>query len=184
MELDRNWFLQPLRHAGMCFLAGALACLLVTAPSLGQVETREEGQEPKVRVYKGERTYTLSAGPGWIIGYPDTSPFYFHEWNSSLFYPFFAPWGISWSAMRGAFSPYSGPGATRSSTGRVYLQELPPETAVSVDGSYAGLAGDLGSLILDPGTYLLKLAITPEEVFELSVFVSAGRSVRVTPNRD
>ena len=74
-------------------------------------------------------------------------------------------------------------------SGSLFLLLLQPVSArgrggaVFVDGGYAGTVGKLKSLHLRPGTYSIELRGASATPYTERVYVAAGKTVRLNPNR-
>jgi hypothetical protein len=83
-----------------------------------------------------------------------------------------------------AWSPYYHPayftGYARSDDkGEVKLAGAPRDAEVFLDGAYAGTAGDLRSMWLDPGAYNLVVKSQNTPAFERRIYVLTGKTLKI-----
>lgn len=118
----------------------------------------------KTRVKLGPVTvggfYSHLSGPGYY-GYP------YYSRYSYPYAPFYHP----------GFFPGFGPAADK---GEVKLQAEPKTAEVFLDGAYAGVAGDLKSMWLDPGAYNLTVKAEQRAPFAQRIYVLTGKTLRIT----
>jgi hypothetical protein len=79
--------------------------------------------------------------------------------------------------------PYPGGVYGADNTGTVKFETDAKDAAVYVDGGYAGTVGKLKSLHLRPGTYNIELRHPGRTNYTEKVYVAAGKTVKVNPDR-
>lgn len=152
------------RVAGLVFFTALFFPALLAA--------QETQAAPKTRVKLG----TVSAGAGYarfsgpgFFSYP-----YFYR-------PFY--WDPYWSWFYGLppFHPgYFSGFYYAAEKGEVRLQAEPKTAQVYLDGAYAGNAGDLKSMWLDPGAYSLSLTAPQRAPFEQRIYVLTGKTLKIS----
>jgi hypothetical protein len=78
-----------------------------------------------------------------------------------------------------AYGSYGSGFAYDSGKGQVKLTAEPKTAEVYLDGAYAGLAGKLKSLWLQPGAYDLTLAAPDRAEFHQRIYVLSGKTVKI-----
>ena len=119
--------------------------------------------------------YSHLSGPIYPYSYPFPyyAPYGFYpgDWvTASLWYPLWTP------------SPFYGPGyfAYNNGRGEVRLTTDPKDARVYIDGGYAGIAGKLKNLWLDPGAYDLTVSAPGRQDFRERLYVLSGKSLKIT----
>lgn len=64
--------------------------------------------------------------------------------------------------------------------GQLKLRDVAPDAAVYLDGGYAGPAGKLKSMWIEPGTHELRIAHVGQ-AFEEKIYVLTGKTMTVNP---
>ena len=115
------------------------------------------------------------------VGYSHFSgPYYPHYpgyWGP--FYPGYYP---AWSAWDPFLYPYASPMAynqPHADKGEVHLKDVAPQSEVYVDGAYAGLAKDLRTMWLAPGTYNLEVRGASSAPVQKKIYVLTGKKLDV-----
>jgi hypothetical protein len=62
--------------------------------------------------------------------------------------------------------------------GTLKLKALSKQAEVYVDGAYAGVVKDLGSMWLEPGAYDLEIREN-SDIFHKRIYVLSGKTVRI-----
>ena len=87
----------------------------------------------------------------------------------------------------GGYDPWWGPypygGYYAPATGTIKFDTDNKDTAVYIDGGYAGTVGKLKNLSVRPGSYEVELRPTSTPPFTQKVYVAAGKTVHVNPNQ-
>jgi hypothetical protein len=110
--------------------------------------------------------YSYFSGGGW--GYP--------YWAGG-FFPYYSPWYYSPFFAPGYFTNFSAvPGY-----GELKLKFVPKESVVFLDGAYAGPAGKLKSMWLEPGVYELAVQ-NGSQTLSQKVYVLSGKTLSVSPD--
>ncbi len=99
--------------------------------------------------------YSHFSGPSCCYG-----PYYYDS--------FYDPW----------YSPfwYREPSATK---GTVRLQKVEKTSEVYINQAYAGVAGDLKTIYLDPGAYDLEIRPTGKAPVQKRVYVLSGKTLKL-----
>jgi hypothetical protein len=124
-------------------------------------------------------SYSHFSGPyyypyAYPFGYPPFG-FYPGDWvTASFWYPIASPY------------PFYAPDSFRYGDGRgeIRLTTEPKEAKVFIDGGYAGPAGKLKTLWLDPGAYDLTVSAAGREDFHQRLYVLSGESLKITAKLD
>jgi PEGA domain len=124
-------------------------------------------------------SYSHFSGPyyypyAYPFGYPPFG-FYPGDWvTASFWYPIASPY------------PFYAPDSFRYGDGRgeIRLTAEPKEAKVFIDGGYAGPAGKLKTLWLDPGAYDLTVSAAGREDFHQRLYVLSGKSLKITAKLD
>jgi hypothetical protein len=164
-------------------LIALLACgACVAAPGSDQKtditkpDTEVVTPKPKTHVRLAGVTvgasYTHYSGPYYGYPYWAGLPYYSPFW--SFYSPFYYP--ISYPMFHPGFvNGYTqGPGM-----GEVKLRAESPRTEVYLDGAYAGTAGDLKSMWLEPGKYNLELKADGRTAFSRNIYILSGKSLKI-----
>jgi PEGA domain len=122
---------------------------------------------------------TVSVGAGYTyISSPFFDPFFpFGFFGPGVFYPAY---------FYGPYDPFYGsylPGlAYGDDKGKVELAVLPKSADVYLDGAYAGPAGNLKKIWLNPGAYDLTVSTPGGAPFHERIYVLSGKSLKITHN--
>lgn len=118
-------------------------------------------------------------GPMWwgpySYGYMPAAwgPGYWRPWGPAWWDPF---WYNGW-AHPGFWNGFAyGPG-----TGEVKLNSAPKEAMVYLDGAFAGTAGKLKNISLEPGAYTLELRDDQGRSWEKRIYVLTGKTLALKP---
>src|SRR5687767_5033733 len=125
---------------------GKLSTLILAACAVTTLWADDD--KPRRRVRLG--AVTVGAGYGYGGYYPGFRGFYAPF--GGFYSPWYDPFLMSW--MHPGY--YSGFG-WGPSMGEVKLKAVPTDAGVFLDGAYAGEAGKLKSMWLDPGVYNLEV---------------------------
>jgi PEGA domain len=122
---------------------------------------------------------TVNVGAGYsYISTPFIDPFYP--------YGFFGPGLVYPAYLYAPYDPYYGsylPGlAYGDDKGKVELAVLPKSADVYVNGAYAGSAGNLKKIWLNPGAYDLTVSVPGGTEFHERVYVLSGKSLKIKRN--
>jgi hypothetical protein len=101
--------------------------------------------------------------------YPPFSPYYGYS------YGLWWPYDPFWTAP---YIGYPSPLVPRAETGKVILQNAEKDAKVYINGAYAGIAGDLRSLHLQPGVYELEVR-APQSKFQERIYVLSGKTMKL-----
>lgn len=130
---------------------------------------------PKVRLagFAVGAGYTRLGGPG-LFGYP-----YGWGYGPGLYagsFGGYGPWG--WG------DPFYGPLPAASfydaSLGKLKLRELDSSASIYLDGGYAGTAGKLKTMWIEPGTHELRIT-EGDRTFEERIYVLTGKTMTLNP---
>ncbi|MBV9480035.1 MAG: hypothetical protein JO249_04675 [Acidobacteria bacterium] len=115
----------------------------------------------------------------WHLRLGTVTAGYFQGPGFYPYYPFYlmAPWDPFWGMYYPAYAPNV---AYSSGKGEVKLTAATKEAKVFVDGAYAGNAGRLKHIWLDPGAYDLAVAIPGRAIFEQRIYVLSGKTLKIT----
>jgi hypothetical protein len=102
------------------------------------------------------------AGWGWGFG-PYWSPAWAWGWGWGPYYP--AYWGYFDTQQRG----------------RVEIKTDRKDATVMINGAYAGTAGELKSIWLEPGAYDFEISVPNAKPFTTHVYVLAGKTLKLRP---
>lgn len=155
---------------------------------------KDEGgkqDEASDREKDGSKTHvrlgTITVGAGYVR-YPSTPFFYpygFYPYGfypatpffgSAFFYdPFYGPFGYA------PYYPYAPNYFYAQGKGeiKIRMNAKAKETAVYIDGAYAGNAEKLKSIWLAPGPYNLSLKARDGRTFEQRIYVLSGKTLKV-----
>jgi hypothetical protein len=91
------------------------------------------------------------------------------------------PVGFGWYYGPGWYGPYWGPGYVPvPSTGNVKIDTPMKDASVYIDGGYAGVAGKLKKIPLQPGTYNVELrGPDGRTLYQQQVQVIAGKTTEI-----
>lgn len=118
---------------------------------------------------------TVGAGYTHFSG-PYYYPAYYHPWFGS---PYYAPFYYSYAPF--FYHPFYGSGFARGpNMGEIKLQTVQKSAEVYLDGAYAGTAGDLKTMWLEPGAYNLEVRADGAS-FQRRVYVLSGKTLRIQP---
>lgn len=141
------------------------AFLAVCAAFMGA----DDGQSGNVRVSQPSRIRLagISVGAGYSR-YPGY--FGYRPWQFDPFY-----YGLYASYYPGFFSGFNrGP-----NMGEIRLHSGSPKAEVYLDGAYAGEAGRLKDIWLEPGAYNLEVRSGSRTPFSRRVYVLSGKTLRI-----
>ena len=85
-------------------------------------------------------------------------------------------WGFGWGYDPGYWGYYD-----TAREGRVQIKTNRKDAVVNINGAYAGTAGDLKSIWLEPGTYDFDIRVSGAEPFNTRIYVLAGKTVKLRP---
>ncbi len=100
-------------------------------------------------------------------------------YGPAFYGPAFGPWGYY------GYDPFfygAYPMITHPNAGQVKLDTKVKDAEVFIDGSLAGMVGDLKSLWLYQGSYNLEVRSPGREPFTARIFVVNGKTVHVHPD--
>ena len=136
--------------AGTVFLVSALA---------------GDNEKPRVRLGGITAGYGYASGPAWY-GY---GPGFYRPWWG-LYDPFWSSSFLHSGLYRGF--------AQGPNMGEIKL-DAPKDASVYLDGGFAGTAGKLKSMWLEPGIYELQLQTPGGEEYRRKLYVLSGKTLRV-----
>jgi hypothetical protein len=147
--------------ARIALLSGIVASLALAADS----------SAPKQR-----RTHVRLAGVSVSAGYA----------SGPVFYPWaFGPFGYGWWPAAYYWDPWYMPylpgysGFARGpGMGEVKLETEAKDAQVYINGAYAGIAGDLKHMWLDPGAYNLEVK-SGDLSFSKRIYVLSGKTMKI-----
>jgi hypothetical protein len=125
-------------------------------------------------------TVTLGAA---YIHYPDS--FFFGPFYPYGIYPYAYPHGLAYSSFfyDPLYAPFYSPiwsgFAYSAGKGEVKLAAEPKTAEVYLDGAYAGLAGGLKSMWLEPGAHDLIVTNSEGATFQRRIYVLSGKSLSI-----
>jgi len=87
----------------------------------------------------------------------------------------------------GFYGPYWGPGyygyyAPLNNAGTVKIESKTTDAEVFINGSYAGTVKNNKTMHLTQGKYTIEIRHAGETTFSESVFVTAGKTLHITPS--
>jgi hypothetical protein len=130
------------------------------------------GKGSRLRVRLGG--ISVGAGYSHFSGYsPYGYPYLYRPYWGAFGDPF---WNYGWGGWLhpGYYGGFrQGPGM-----GLVKVKAPSKQAEVYVDGAYAGLAKDLGSMWLEPGAYDLEVR-EDSDIFHKRIYVLSGKTVRI-----
>ena len=95
--------------------------------------------------------------------------------------PGFGPY--SWYGPYGWYGPYPyGPYFGTPNAGQVKLDTHVKDAGVYIDGNFAGRAGDLKTMTLRPGNYLIEVREPGQPPFTENIHVLAGKTLKLHPD--
>ena len=169
-------------RSGLLF--GLCACGIVPAAQQGPARhgsaaqaTAKSGESSRQRPVEAVRRTRLRHGGltvgGGYIHRAGGYPYYGYPYSWGYYDPFFPAF-----YHPGYFGGYvRGPGM-----GQVKLNTADKLAEVYLNDGYAGTAGDLKSIWLEPGAYNLELRDAEGLSFRRRIYVLSGKTVRVTPS--
>lgn len=135
-----------------------------------------DDSKPKTKIRLG----AISVGAGYAH---HSGPYYGYP-----YYPYYRPawmpwlWDAYWTPayMHPFYHPAYYTGFARGADkGEVRLVAEPKHAEVYLDGAYAGTAGDLRSMWLNPGAYNLEVRAAGREKFEKRIYVLTGKTLKL-----
>jgi hypothetical protein len=117
---------------------------------------------------------SVGAGYSHFSGYsPYGYPYLYRPYWGAFGDPF---WNYGWG---GRLHPgYYGGFRQGPGMGTLKLKALSKQAEVYVDGAYAGVVKDLGSMWLEPGAYDLEIRES-SDIFHKRIYVLSGKTVRI-----
>lgn len=158
-----------------------LSVLLLTAtlaPATAVAQDSSKRRFPRVRLggimVNAGYTHWSGGGPWWPGYYGFASPYY-----ASMGYGWAGPmgplWGSPWLWGGGVYPGFWYGYGFSDGRGEIKLNSAPKDAEVYIDGAFAGTAGRLKSMWLDPGIYQLEVG----ENYRKKVYVLGGKSLRL-----
>jgi hypothetical protein len=96
--------------------------------------------------------------------------------------PVYRPWGYWHDPFFYSYGPYYGPyGTYHGNLGEVKLDTKVKNAEVFVDGAYAGTAGKLKSMWLQPGAHDLEVRAPEGGRFAQRIYVLTGKTIHLRP---
>ena len=133
------------------------------------------------------RLGTVSVGASYVH-FPDNvfagPAFWSYSFYPYSFYPYsfgYAPsyWNDPWF-----YTPSATGVAYELGKGEVKLAAEPKTAAVYLNGAYAGTAGSLKSMWLEPGAYDLDVSAPGRKEFHQRIYVLSGKSLKIAARLD
>lgn len=141
----------------------------------------QDSGKPRHKTHFHLGTITLGASyTNFGHGYGPFYPYGFYPYTFSAFYtpfhydPFYGPF----------YYPAYGPSVNYAlGKGHVKLSSLGrnKDAEVYIDGAYAGLAGKLKNIWLDPGAYNLSVRASDGSSFQKRIYVLSGKTLEIKP---
>jgi hypothetical protein len=99
-------------------------------------------------------------------------------------YPYYAPyyasgWGVPGPVVYGARYVYVPDTRPSDRLGKIQLDGVDRMDRVYLDGGYAGIAGDLKTITIKPGTYNLEVKRGGTGIFSQRVAVLGGKTLKI-----
>jgi hypothetical protein len=99
----------------------------------------------------------------------------------SYYYPYYRYPGWGWGAYLGNpywdYAPYY-----QETKGKIKIKDFDKSDQVYIDGAYAGTAGKMKTVKLDPGRYTIQVRRQGTEILNRNVYVIAGKTVEIDFN--
>ena len=161
------------------FGTSALALFLLSGPVVGQEPPSADQKEQPVQVKKQGlfRLDGIYVGPGYTryryagrFGYSHFRPYFY-----PALYPYPSDYAVGPWVHRGYGSGFD----RTAGTGRIKLKTGHKDASVFLDGAFAGVAGDLKHIWLQPGVYQLRVEAAQQQPFEQKVYVLTGKTLKI-----
>lgn len=148
------------------------AMILVAAIAIPSLAA--EGDRPRVRLGGISAGVGYSSGPAWYgRGYPYGLPFAY-GYGYQPWWGFYDPfWYSPWihSGLYRGFGQGPGMGEIKLNANK--------NASVYLDGAFAGMAGKLKSMWLEPGIYELQVTGTGGEDYRRKLYVLSGKTLQI-----
>jgi hypothetical protein len=99
----------------------------------------------------------------------------------SYYYPYYGypawGWGGYWGNPYWNYAPYY-----EETKGKIKIKDFDKSDQVYIDGAYAGTAGKMKTIKLDPGRYTIQVRRQGTEILNRNVYVVAGKTVEIDFN--
>jgi hypothetical protein len=112
-------------------------------------------------------------GGFWGGHYPRA---YYPQAHHPYYPPAWTGWGPAYYGTRYVYVPHANPA---SNVGKIQLEGADRLDRVYLDGGYAGIAGDLKTITIKPGTYNLEIRRGGTRIFSQRISVLGAKTLKL-----